>query len=567
MRTSAAEQIKERLDIVEVVGQYVKLTKSGKNFKGLSPFKKEKTPSFYVSPDRGVYYCFSTGKGGDMFTFLEEMEGVDFRGALKILAERAGVELSEESKEVRSERDRSYAMVDEAVRFYQKALDAAPHAREYLKGRGITDETMASFRIGFAPDGWEALKLHLSALGYQEHEMERAGLVKKGDRGSYYDRFRSRVMFPINDASGRPIGFSGRIVGKAAEDKENAKYLNSPESALYDKSSVLFGYDKAKSYIRKYDFSILVEGQMDLVMTHQAGWGSAVAVSGTGLTERHLELLARLSKNLVLALDADSAGIASAHRSSLMAITKGMEVKIAVLPEGMDPADLIGKDPEAWRGAVRNAESAVEFFLKRHQLSERDPRKVQTRVRETVLPLIRAMKSAMDQAHFVKRVADALGLPYDAVWSDLSAVPVPSSGSHEESALSSDTGSAPLTPKERYLRLLMGAAAARPDPTLEAEIETAANEPFMEIKSRLEPLLNELAMRYEKEFVESGVSEEKVFTKSLTVKLAGEVLKEARSETISKIREAELLKDEELIAQLQGKVMEISRKIEALAAD
>ena len=489
----AVEQVKERLSIVEVVGPYVKLTKAGKSYKGLSPFKKEKTPSFYVSPDRGMYYCFATSKGGDVFTFVQEMEGVDFRGALKILAERAGIELSEESKESRSERDRLYAMVAEAVSFYGKAIEHAPHALTYLEGRGVAAPTIPLFSIGYAPEAWDTLKNYLAAKGYSESEIERAGLIKKGEKGSYYDRFRSRVMFPINDASGRPIGFSGRIIGKAAEDKENAKYINSPESALFDKSAVLFGYDRAKGMIRKSNFSILVEGQMDLVMSHQAGWGNTVAVSGTGLTERHLDLLSRLSKNMVLALDADSAGIASAHRSALMGIGKGMEVKVAVLPEGSDPADLIKSDPDAWRLAIKGALSVADFFIARIVKSENDPHKRQRRVREEVLPLIGAMPSRMDAAHFVKRVSDALSIPQEAVWQDLQ-----SPERHDALSVGGIPTATLLPTAEKILRYVWGLALLPEAPEdAKAKVAEASAESVESLSERLAPIQDELIFHAE----------------------------------------------------------------------
>jgi DNA primase len=484
MASTAVQAVKDRLGIVEVVGSYVKLTKAGKNYKGLSPFKKEKTPSFYVSPDRGVYYCFSTGKGGDLFTFVQEMENVDFRGALQILAERAGVELVPESREAKDERDRLFRAVAQAVAYYQAQLTENPEALAYLEHRGVQHSISTQFALGYAPAKWDALATHLTHLGFQFHELEKAGLIKKGERGAWYDRFRSRIMFPINDASGRPVGFSGRIIGVAAQDSANAKYINSPEGPLYDKSMILFGYDRAKTLIRKYDCSILVEGQMDLVLSHQAGWGNTVAVSGTGLTLSHLDLLFRASKNIVLALDADAAGIASAHKSALMAIRKGMDVKIAVLPEGKDPADVILQDKEGWRQAIRNAVPAIEYFISWSKAVHPDPRKQGHAIRSHVLPLITAIDSSIDAAFFVRRVAESLGIPMEAVWADIRSVQ-----SLDEPETPVDAP-ATLSPKERTLQMLWGIAlveAGSPDPTHElfAEITRAADEPFEALHQRL----------------------------------------------------------------------------------
>lgn len=558
MPSNATEIIKDRLSIVDVVGSYVKLTKAGKSYKGLSPFKKEKTPSFYVSPDRGVYYDFSSGKGGDMFTFVSEMEGVDFRGALKLLAERAGVEITPEGKEARDERERLFSSVAAATSFFEETFQKVPEALEYLLKRGLKKETIAAFRIGYALPEWDALRTELKNKGYEDHELERAGLIKKGEKGSFYDRFRSRIMFPINDASGRPIAFSGRIVGTASEDPGNAKYLNSPEGPLYDKSSILFGYDKAKAPIRKYNFSILVEGQMDLVMSHQAGWGNAVAVSGTGLTERHLDLLLRLSRNVVLALDADSAGIASAERSAKLAIGKGMEVKVAALPEGMDPADLIKDDPSKWKQAIREAVPIVDFLLALHQKNERDPRKFQARVRDHILPFIALMKSSIDAAHFVKRVSEALALPMEAVWGDLKHVSVDRQEGDEVPTAEEKT----ISRRESLLRTLWGVALSQETAEkpfidslqLQEDIARISGETRAKLGERLAAARDRLI--FEAEFIAEEHPGD-------TVLLIGELLREYQAECFrskredlsSAIREAEkegnMAKIEELMKEFQ----------------
>lgn len=425
--SSQVDTIKERVNIVDVVSQYVKLTKAGKNFKGLSPFKKEKTPSFYVSPDKNMYYDFSSGQGGDVFSFVQAMEGVDFKGALTMLAERAGVELVPESREAKGERERGYAALEEATQFFETKLAENEEAKQYLRKRGLEAATERQFRIGFAQDEWTALHAHLTKKGYTERELEKVGLVKKGEKGSYYDRFRSRIVFPIADSSGRIIAFSGRIFGKAAEDKENAKYLNSPETPFFDKSRILYGYDKARQAVRKNDFAILVEGQMDIVLAHQAGYHNTVAVSGTGLTEHHVALVGRLTKRIVIAFDADDAGRASAGKAALLALKAGMDAKIVRMPQGVDPADMIARNVDEWRDAVKHALHAVEFFLAHVRTTEEDERKRQLRARDLVLPFVKSIPSAVDQAHFVKVFAETLALPEDAVWQELRALAGPTS--------------------------------------------------------------------------------------------------------------------------------------------
>ncbi len=415
------QQIKDRLSIVEVVGQYVKLTRAGKNYKGLSPFKKEKTPSFYVSPDKGMYYDFSSNRGGDIFTFVQEIEGVDFRGALTLLAQRAGVLLHTENRAARDARDRLYDVLEAACVFYEQGLAGNDEARAYLADRGCLATTAQQFRLGFAPDAWRTLHEHLRAQGYTDTDIETAGLSKRpssDEHGAYYDRFRSRIMFPIADASGRIVAFSGRIFGPAAADERNAKYLNSPETPLFDKGRVLYGFDRARHAMRTATYALLVEGQMDLVLCHQAGFPQTVAVSGTGLTDDHLTLVARMTNTLLLALDGDSAGEASTVRAATMALERGMEVRVVRIPSGKDPADAIRTDVGAWRQAVTDARHIVAFLLEsaaRAHAAGGDARAFELHVRDSVLPFVARVKSSVDRAHWVRTVANALSLPADAV--------------------------------------------------------------------------------------------------------------------------------------------------------
>ena len=261
---STVDQIKQRLSIVDVISQYARLTRAGANFKARCPFHHEKTPSFMVSPDRGTYHCFGCGVGGDIFTFVQEIEGVDFKGALKILAEKAGVLLVYDKKEYDAG-DRLYVALEEAAKVYEKNLTEAHPAYAYLKKRGLTDETIRSFRLGYVADEWRTLTAHLRAKKFTDKEIEAAGLAKRTEKG-LYDRFRSRIIFSLFDPAGRPVGFSGRIFAEKGEPPmDAAKYINSPETSLYNKSRLLYGYDRAKQHIRKFNFSILVEGQMDLL--------------------------------------------------------------------------------------------------------------------------------------------------------------------------------------------------------------------------------------------------------------------------------------------------------------
>ena len=418
-----AEQVKEKLNIMDVVGGYVKLQKAGKNLRASCPFHKERTPSFYVSPERGTYYCFGCGEKGDIFTFVERMEGLDFVGALRMLAERAGVKITQNaSPERREEKNRLFSALAEATVFFGEELTKRDDVTGYLRTRGLTDETMRAWNLGYAPPQWRTLAEYLREKGFMYTEMVKAGLSietkAKDGTTTFYDRFRGRVMFPMRDSAGRVIGFSGRFFERVEGSKEEgdpAKYVNSPETSLFKKSQVLYGLDRAKQHIRKADFSVLVEGQMDLLMSHQSGFPNTVALSGTALTEIHLKNLSYLSKRLVLALDSDAAGLRSTTKSALLALGLGFDLKVAAFPAGFDPADQAKKSVEEFRGIIRNSKSVVDFLLEELRRGAKDERAYRKAVETEVLPLIAAMGSAIDRAHFAERVGRALGLPTESV--------------------------------------------------------------------------------------------------------------------------------------------------------
>lgn len=409
----SVQQIKERLSIIDVISPYVELHKAGKNLKGRSPFTSEKTPSFYVSPERGMYYCFSSSQGGDIFTFVQKMEGVDFKGALKILADKAGVELVAEDPKKRDERDTLYLALEEATRFFEEELKKKTEALAYLKDRVVTEDTIGKWRIGYAPDDWRQLREHLNAKGHTDDMLLKAGLVKQPDGGKQpYDVFRDRIMFPIMDPSGRVVGFSGRILSK---DSEAPKYVNSPETALFNKSEVLFGYDKAKQGIYKLNFSLIVEGQFDVILAHQCGYHNTVAVSGTALTAHHVSILQRLSNKVVLALDADRAGIAAMKRAAELMLVRGVDLKVANLHEGKDPADLVKEDPKLLRQGIGNAKHIIEFLLELLQDEAKDDRTKRLRARDEILPFVMMIESPIEQDHFAGIIAEAVGTTVDAI--------------------------------------------------------------------------------------------------------------------------------------------------------
>ncbi len=471
MLNSPVAKIKERLGIEEVVSSYIKIERAGTNLKARCPFHNEKTPSFFLSPDRGTYYCFGCGAKGDIFAFVEEFEGLDFKGALRLLAERAGVPLTEFSSENStniSEKDRLYSVMEAATVFFENNLISNKESLSYLKKRGLEDGTIKAFRLGYANSNWHDLEKFLLGKGFTQSEIEKAGLTKrapKKDGGeAVYDRFRGRIMFPLSDSSGRVIAFSGRLF---PDLPEAAKYLNSPETPIFKKSAVLYGLDKAKLSIRKNNFAILVEGQMDLLLSHQAGFTNTVATSGTAFSEElereeavsNLGILRRISSNIVLSFDGDNAGVKAILRAAKIALSIGMDVKIAELPEGKDPADVIsesGKD--AWKSIVRGSIPSVEFVLNKIlATTEINDRKLGKEIKDKALPYVAILNSYMDQEFFLQKISGRTGLSISTLKEDLVTV-AKDTVSQKEAIVNIEKEQLEVVKKDYILRRLLGIA-------------------------------------------------------------------------------------------------------------
>ena len=359
--------IKSKLPVVELVGETVALKRAGSAYKGLCPFRAEKTPSFIVNPDRESWHCFGCGKGGDVFTFVMERDGLEFREALTRLAEKAGVELSAQSAREDRRRARLREALEAAVSWYREVLLRTPQgerARTYLQERGFSEETLDRFSIGYAPNAWEPLSKRLGSRGFSDEELVSAGLAGPSNRGGVIDKFRGRVIFPIRDQAGKAIGLGGRIL----PGLEGPKYLNSPATPLFDKSRTLFAIDLAKASIRKTKLSVIVEGYTDVMAAHQAGFTNVVASLGTALTGGQVELATRYADAVALAYDVDLAGEAATQRGLLeelgpdAAVSK---VRVIRIPAGKDPDELIRTDPDAWRRAVEEAKPVIEYFIDR----------------------------------------------------------------------------------------------------------------------------------------------------------------------------------------------------------
>lgn len=412
------DQIKEQLSITDVVSTYVRLEKSGAQFRAKCPFHSERTPSFYVSPERKNFHCFGCQAHGDIFTFVEKIENIPFFEALKILADRAGVTLT--TTEKNKEESRLIALLKDATEHFEKNLDNSPEAKQYILERGLSPETIKTFHIGYAKNEWRDLFIYLASKGYMPEEMEAAGIMIKTEKG-YYDRFRGRIMFPIRNVSGATVGYSGRIMPAFVDPTvAQGKYVNTPETALYHKSKILFGYDTAKKSMSEQKSVVVVEGQMDLCMSYQSGIHNTVAVSGTAFTDEHINLIKRFCDTVILSFDMDTAGQSALKKTALLCLLGGLDVYAVGDIGTKDPADLIMENPKAWTESIEKKRHIIQVMLDTVLLSEKDPRTQGKRIVAEVLPFVRAVQSPIDRAHFIKIIAEKANIPSSTLMEELS---------------------------------------------------------------------------------------------------------------------------------------------------
>jgi len=467
---SVIDEIKNRLDIVDVIGSYIKLQKTGANYRALCPFHAEKTPSFFVSPTRQIWHCFGCSEGGDIFKFVMKIEGVEFGDALRILAQKAGVELKPKSKEwkkLKTERQKLYDICEFAAKFFEAQLQKSSSgklAKDYLINRGLTEETIKKWRLGFAPDTWHGLSDFLVGKGYTREEIVNAGLAIKKEstdnameenkkNQETYDRFRGRIMFPIFDLNSLVIGFGGRVFGKTAQDPNAAKYINTPNTLLYDKSKVLYGLDKAKIEIRKKDFCILVEGYMDVLMSHQAGFENTVAASGTALTPYQLNILKRYSDNLVLGFDMDIAGNKATERGIDLAQKFGFKIKIALMPHDKDPADVLsrlGKDE--WQKIIDQSKSIMEFYFD-SAFSSKDPEKIADKleISKIILPVIKRIPNKIEQSYWLQELSKRIKIKEEDLIEEMKKIKIEPRAQVSEPILSVTSSQKPFKKGRREL--------------------------------------------------------------------------------------------------------------------
>ena len=440
---SDLDAIRDRVDIVELVGETVRLQRAGRTYKGLCPFHTERTPSFIVSPERRTWHCFgSCSTGGDVFGFVMRRDSVDFPEALQVLAARAGVPLESQNKRVDEVASRLQTANEAAAAYFHNALlnsSAAAQARDYAEQRGLDSETIRDFQIGFAPDSWDALATHLRGTGYKDDELVEAGLLVRGDR-TIHDRFRSRLIFPIRDPRGKVTGFGGRAFGDGTP-----KYLNSPQSPIFDKGGLLYALDRAGDSIRRDNMAVIVEGYMDVIAAHQAGYTNVVASLGTALNERHITLLRRYTRAVALALDSDDAGIEAASRGEQIIREMGdneqaevfldwgnlvrvqsrapVSLRIFTVPSGKDPDEAIRAEPGSWPAWVAAALPPFEFRLnlELRRLDRTDPRQ-RLEMLDRMVPLLAEVSDRVSQGHYIQRLATELAVREDDVRTRLNSL-------------------------------------------------------------------------------------------------------------------------------------------------
>ena len=408
---SVITEVKQRLDIVELVSDYVTLQKAGRNFKGLCPFHSEKHPSFFVFPEQQSWHCFGAcGTGGDIFSFIMKKEGIDFGQALRLLAQRGGITLGPLEAPDKAEdekKGRLFQINEAATEYYHHLLSstkAGEAARSYLARRNVMPGNIKEFRLGFSPDTWETIKNYLLGKGYAEKELVETGLIIEKEEGGSYDRFRNRLMFPICDIQGRVTGFGARAL-----DDSLPKYINSPQTSIFDKSSSLYGVDKAKSAIRKENLAIIVEGYMDVLTAHQHGWQNVVGSMGTSLTEKQVGGIKRLTNNITLALDADLAGEEATLRGRAILAYSNAEANVILLPPGKDPDEVIREDPALWQKLVEQAMPILDFAFQ-SVISKVDINKAKDKslAVQKLLPSIYEIKDPQQRFHYVEKLAREL---------------------------------------------------------------------------------------------------------------------------------------------------------------
>jgi len=415
----AVEEVKSRLNIEDVVAEYVQLKRAGRNWRGLSPFSNEKTPSFIVSPEKQIWHDFSSGKGGNMFSFVMEVEGLEFKGALELLARKAGIDIeqyrSQNTGPRGPDKEKLYSALEAAAHFYQVQFSKNKTALEYVfKKRRFTKATALEWRLGYAPNNGSALLAFLKTKNFSEDDIKRTGLSARSYRGGSQDMFRGRLMIPLQDPQGRIIGFTARQLD---DDDPNApKYINTPQTVLYDKSRHVYGLHLAKEAIRKSKFVVITEGNLDVIASHQAGVRQVVATAGTALTEPHLKALSRFTGDIRLSFDADKAGLAATERAIPIASRVKVSLSMIDIPSGKDPDELIRQDPKLWQAAVANNQYALDWLMARYsKLLDIGSAQGKREFSDVLLPVVRSLTDEVERDHYLNAIAKTIDVSREAL--------------------------------------------------------------------------------------------------------------------------------------------------------
>jgi len=606
------DEIKSRIDIVDLISEYVRLQPSGTSFRALCPFHREKTPSFFVSPEKQIWHCFGQcSEGGDIFKFIMKMEGVEFPEALRILAKKAGVEIEKQDYHLKSQRTKLLDICQLAAKFYHKILLESPlaeQARAYLKKRRVSNEIIKEFNLGYAPDRWDAFLNFLTKRKIKEADIELAGLIIsrirtnmgtnnanireirgqiRDDSRGYYDRFRNRIIFPIRDIYGNTVGFTGRIM-PGFEDEKTAKYVNTPETPVYNKSKILYGLDKAKSAIKEKKEAILVEGNMDVLACHQVGTENVVATSGTALTLEQVKLLKRYANSLLLAFDFDLAGETATDRGIGIALQQEVGVKVISLPKGKDPDECIKEDPKLWFKAIQEAQPIMDYYFSL-ALRSRDFKKIEDKktVAKILIPVIAKLGDPVEQDLWLKKLSEEISVSEQSLRDSLKKIKLPRIFTKESESQPREVDQNQKT-EERLIGLLI----SFPD-----QIGSVVNDftpdlfwlpQFRELAERILGWYNQnngfelddfkktlsdknliyqldfLAFLIEKDFARSDkkfISQE---IETLIKKIKKRNLSQKLTDLTQKLKLAEQEKDSNKIKELTEQIIDISRKIAKL---
>jgi DNA primase len=576
----AKEEVRARLNIEDVISEYVQLKRAGRNFKGISPFTSEKTPSFYVSPDKHIWHDFSSNKGGDIFTFVMEVEGMDFRASLEHLARKAGVDLSmydtKGSQEITRRKKRLHLANELAANYYQQSLIKNQHAVQYVFGkRGLSKQIVRDFKIGYAPTSGDALTQFLTKKGFTAKELSQAGLVNRYNT----DLFRGRMTIPLMDGTGQVIGFTGRII---VDDPKAPKYLNTPQTLIYDKGRHVFGLSQAKETIRSGDFAVIVEGNLDVISSHQVGISQVVATAGTAMTENHLRALIRLTSHVRLAFDGDKAGLAATERAIPIAQNVGIDLSIISMPDSAkDPDELIKQDTKLWLNAIEKAEPAVEWVLKQYSIREDLKTAIgKRRFTTAALDVVRILQDSVEREHYIAKIAVLSGTSIDALNEKLANSGEKAKKSYKDSATKSEIIQDPAYYQDNLLAVALIDSATH-DLFRSVDIETFNSEErkavikyLLEnsgktVKDTPEELINYdtyvkiLLLKADARYADWNDQDRYFETARLLRQVANEHKKKQKEILTERLRDAETLGDDTLANDIRKKLNKLIKEIKS----